>query len=165
MVHQSAHVSTLDGVFGFDGVNTSALRKHQDALVPLSMTSLGQRNDLIEAVRTWRAKQRRATFTSEGQEYTVDLHDGEFPGGLWFPKQFSVHYRPDYGRVPKNDVRRYLMRRAPNGVIVERVEPMPPVYIEVDGARWTMTEGLYNHFQAEKYQCEFHLECGVVGST
>ncbi|KAF9031525.1 hypothetical protein BDZ89DRAFT_1063922 [Hymenopellis radicata] len=170
MVHQSIHVSTLDGVFGFDGVDTSAMRKHQseaDALVPLSMTSLEQRNDLIQAVRTWRATHQtrsRATFSSEGQEYTVALHDGEFPGGLWFPKEFSVHYQPDYGRAPKNDMRRYLMRRAPNGVIVQRVEPMPPAHIQVAGAQWTMVEGLYNHFQSEKYQPYWDLPVTAIGT-
>ncbi len=92
-----------------------------------------------------------------------------------------MHYSPNYNRVPRFDVNRcvssfrmscnglfltttrYLMRRAPNGPVTERVEPNSPIPIHVTSNategkhEWDnirIGEALYNRFQVEKYRCE-----------
>lgn len=113
------------------------------------------------------------TFSAQGVEREVDMRSGkEAAEGLelWFPPEFYVAYESTLGPSFDNnggDMRRYLMRRAPNGPVTERFEPEHPLLVRVPpgkedtnaqystGNRPWLREGLYNHFQHEKYRGTF----------
>ena len=110
------------------------------------------------------------TFSAKGVEREVEMHSGkEAAEGLelWFPPEFFVAYESTLGPSFDNngaDTRSYLMRRAPRGPISERIEPERPLLVPVPpentdmnaqystGNRPWLREGLYNHFQHEKYR-------------
>ncbi|KAF9031517.1 hypothetical protein BDZ89DRAFT_1111794 [Hymenopellis radicata] len=175
-IMQDGHISTGDGVFGFDNVGKKQTRPYhllEDGSGKQSMLTLGQRREFIHSVKDQRERtkrltsgQRPPTFSKLGQEYEVTLQHGTYSQWLWFPQEYSVHYSPDYNRVPRFDVNRYLMRRAPNGPVTERVEPNPPIPIQVTSDateakhEWDnirIGEALYNHFQVEKYRLYWSL--------
>ncbi|KAF9031532.1 hypothetical protein BDZ89DRAFT_1131819 [Hymenopellis radicata] len=159
MIRTDGHISTCDGVFGFDNVGKKQTRPYHlsEDGSEQSMLTLGQRQEFIQAIKDQQARtkgfrsgQRPQTFTGLGDEY----------------EEYSVHYSPNYSRVPRYDVNRYLMRRAPNGPVTERVEPNPPIPIQVTSDateakhEWDsirIGEALYNHFQMEKYQLYWSL--------
>ncbi|KAF8908722.1 hypothetical protein CPB85DRAFT_1436007 [Mucidula mucida] len=144
---QDGHISTGDGIFGFDNIGKMQTRPYylaEDTSRTQSVLTLRPRRDFIQAVKE-RSKrltsgQRPPTFSKQGQE--------SFPC-------------TNYNRVPRFDVNRYLMRRAPNGPVTERVEPNPPIPIHVTSNategkhEWDnirIGEALYNRFQVEKYR-------------
>lgn len=110
------------------------------------------------------------TFSANGVEREVEMRSGkEAAEGLelWFPSEFYVAYESTLGPGFDNnggDTRRFLMRRAPNGPVTERIEPEHPLLVRVPpgkedmntqyntGNRPWLREGLYNHFQHEKYR-------------
>ncbi|KAF8908703.1 hypothetical protein CPB85DRAFT_1435988 [Mucidula mucida] len=168
---KDGHISTGDGVFGFDNVGKKQTRPYylaEDTSRKQSVLALRPRRDFIQDVKE-RSKQltsgqRPPTFSKQGQEYEVTLQHGTYSQWLWCPQEFPVHYSPNYNRVPRFDVNRYLMRRAPNGPVTERVEPNPPIPIHVtsnategkhDNIR--IGEALYNRFQVEKYRLYWSL--------
>ncbi|KAF8333036.1 uncharacterized protein EI90DRAFT_3153808 [Cantharellus anzutake] len=106
-------------------------------------------------------------FSPEGYEYVVKLHNATFSGWLWFPLRYSVHYEPDFKLADAMGFRRYVMRRAANGPVTERLEPAEPIFMrppsgnlkndpnankEARSGQPILFEFLYNHFQVEKFQ-------------
>ena len=39
------------------------------------------------------------TFSDQGFEYVVELRNGTFPGWLWFPLRYAVHYEPNFDKA------------------------------------------------------------------
>jgi len=137
------------------------------AETPSGLISQNSLNTILkQRTREWKPT---PTFSSTGYEYMVELREGVFPDWLWFPRHFAVDFTPDYSKIPRGEGKRYVMRRAPNGPVTERVEPDDPIivypseYLEAEHTtdlnsspydrhnRPVLTEFLYVHFQGEKY--------------
>jgi hypothetical protein len=168
MVDGTHHLSTLDGVFAIE--NDGWLeRAAPDEPTEAALVRLAPQ--ITAALAAHAADTHpRATFSDAGQEAEVQLGFGADAAGdfyLWFEPQFAVTYRSALGASTAGhgrDMRRYLMRRAPRGPVTERLEPEEPRVVaplkslpgwtyDMQNRPW-LREGLYSHFQAEKYQRE-----------
>jgi hypothetical protein len=103
----------------------------------------------------------QSIFTSEGSEYEIEARKGSFPGFIWFQPQFAFW-------VIRNDTlwkdlgfgNRFILRRERGGPVLDRQEPARHIVMSPPRAKepWEggtkpyLMEGLYNHFQGEKYK-------------
>ena len=158
MIFSDYHISSpglgvyqVDDVWKFNRSDSSPLHIKDVVNSRVAINEVLKKHDLER--REWRS------FTAEGAEHVVELKVGEYTGVLWFPKDLAVHYDTDWTvRFWEKGMRRFLYRRYPHGVVVERAEPgrpvvVPPLQISeesnVDGP--LLRERLYNHLQHEKY--------------
>ncbi len=84
-IMQDGHISTGDGIFGFDNIGKMQTRPYylaEDTSRTQSVLTLRPRRDFIQAVKE-RSKrltsgQRPPTFSKQGQEYEVTLQHGTY---------------------------------------------------------------------------------------
>jgi len=152
MITTPSHLSSL-------GTGVYAIAN--DKRLPSTSELRSTFNSIIhERERDW---VHRPTFSSAGVEYAIDLVDGQYPHWAWFPKQYTVHYAPDYAKITRDVGRRFIMRRTPGGPTSERQEPddrlfiplavsddRDPTTLDISGRPYLL-ELLYTHFQKEKY--------------
>jgi len=158
------HISTAgDGVYAINRAH--ALPAPSSHSLPNDTAARTYISSLVASRRTWIPP---PTFSREGMEYGVNLYEGKYKGWIWFPVELSVHYEPDYKADVFTTIRRdsgvrFVMRRAINGPITERVEPPDGITIhpldDLEGTKETynrdnrpyLTEYLYVHYKREKY--------------
>jgi len=165
VVWTSDHLSTVgDGVYSIDRAHLDPIQYPSSQSDPAHTTARAYLSSLVTSRRTWVPP---PTFSLEGMEYVVKVYGGKYVGSPWFAPELVVHYEPDYNEeVYKNigrDIgRRYVMRRAINGPVTERVEPPDNIITrpldDLEGTKGTythdnrpfLTEYLYVDYQAEK---------------
>jgi len=164
MVWTSDHLSTVgDGVYSID--HTATLPLPSSHTLPTDATVRAYLSSLVTSRKAWAPP---PTFSPQGMEYPVNVYEGKHLTGAWFPKELIVHYEPDYNHEVYKTIRRdmgarYVMRRAINGPVTERLEPPDDIIArpldDLEGANGTytrdnrpyLTEYLYVHYQGEKY--------------
>jgi len=169
MIEAAHHVSSLAGVFSLENYYW-ADHSLGEGPPPVSVENAIVRTSaqIALAVRRLDGQAPEPTFSERGNETEVVLHDGAGAAEglfIWFPIEYTVSYLSVLGPgLPGNgrDCRRYTMRRMRHGPVTERFEPVrrsivdPPVpfpdWVYDTSNRPWLREGLYMHFQTEKYR-------------
>jgi hypothetical protein len=136
-------------------------REGDDGMFPLLPD---ERVAMVDSIREHHEQEltNRTTFSAQGSEYEIHMVEGQYDGDLWFEKKYALHLVTDTTKF-NEDLgfgNRFFLRRKRGGPILDRQEPhrhiaiKPPRPAEehIGAPRPYFIEGMYNHFQGEKYK-------------
>jgi hypothetical protein len=97
------------------------------------------------------------SFTSTGIQKHSPVKTVGFRGWFWFPEEYVAYYEPGWV-IGEREHKAYFMRDAERGPTAQRLEPRDRYLLDRGGL--SVNEGLYKHFQAEKYFGKPRRVCG-----
>jgi hypothetical protein len=92
------------------------------------------------------------SFTSSGIQKPSPVKTEGFQGSVWFPDMYIAYYEPGWV-AGEREHKAYFMRNAAHGPTEQRLEWRDRYVLD---SALNLNEGLYKHFQHEKYLEWFH---------